>query len=222
MTRHERFWDRIAARYAARPVRDPAAYERTLARVAAHLSSDATVVEFGCGTGTTALRLAPAVARLDATDFSSAMVAIAREKAEAAGAVTVAVFRADLFDPEAVTGPYDTALAFNFLQLTPDLPAALDAISRRLKPGGLFISKTVCLGEKGWRAARLLVGVLKAARIAPPLQFHSIAGLDAAIAAAGFEIIERGVFPERPPARFLVARKAGGLRETSRALPPSP
>ncbi|SEA10257.1 class I SAM-dependent DNA methyltransferase [Rubrimonas cliftonensis] len=203
------FWDRLARRYAARPVRDAAAYARTLERTAAWLSPSDAVVEFGCGTGTTALALAGAAARIDATDFSAGMIAIAREKAEVEGAATVAFTQADLFDAGAVPGPYDAALAFNFLQLMPDLPGALAAISHRLKPGGLLISKTVCIGEPGWRLARVAVRGLKAFGVAPPLQFHQIATLDRAVEDAGFAILERGVFPERPPARFLVARKAG-------------
>jgi hypothetical protein len=47
MTRHERYWDRMAERYAAMRIRDVGAYERTLARTAAWLSPDDNVVEFG-------------------------------------------------------------------------------------------------------------------------------------------------------------------------------
>jgi SAM-dependent methyltransferase len=209
MTPHQKFWDRFAARYAARPIRDVAAYERTLDRAAAWLRPDDAALEVGCGTGTTALRLAGCVRRLDATDFSAAMIAIATERARAAGATNVAFAQADLFDRRAAPGPYDAVLAFNVLQLTPDLPAALAAIAGRLKPGGVFVSKSICLGEPGWRAARAVIGGLKAVGLAPPLRYLTIADLDRAVEAAGFAILERGVFPERPPARFLVARKAG-------------
>lgn len=203
------FWDRLARRYAARAVRDPAAYARTLERTAAWLAPTDIVAEFGCGTGTTALALAGAAARIDASDFSAGMIAIAREKAMAEGVAHVAFSQADLFDAAASPGPYDAALAFNFLQLMPDMPLALAAIARRLRPGGLFISKTICLGEPGWRVVRTVVRGLKAVSVAPPLQFHRIETLDRAVEAAGFAILERGVFPDRPPARFLVARKAG-------------
>jgi SAM-dependent methyltransferase len=209
MTRQERYWDRIAKRYAARRIRDVAAYERTLARTAAWLSPDDYVVEFGCGTGTRALRLAPAVGRIDATDFSTAMIEIATERARALPAGNLAFLRADLFDPEAVPGPYDAALAFNFLQLMDDLPAAMAAAARRLRPGGLFISKSVCLGEGGWRTVRFVVRGLKAFGVLPPIQFLTIAALERSVAEAGFEILERDLHPERPPSLFLVARKAG-------------
>ncbi len=209
MSRHERYWDRMAARYAARSIGNVEAYERTLARTADWLTREDRVVEFGCGTGTTALRLADAVGQLDATDFSAAMIAIAAKKAEDAGVGNVRFRRADVFDAEAVAGPYDAALAFNFLQLMPDLDMALAAVARRVRPGGLFISKSICLGESGLGAMRLAVRGLKAVGVLPPIRFLTIARLEAAVEAAGFEILERGLYPERPPSRFLVARKGG-------------
>ncbi|MGF1659996.1 MAG: class I SAM-dependent methyltransferase [Rubrimonas sp.] len=202
-----KFWDRIADRYAARAIRDAGAYDAAIARTRAHLKPCDHVLELGCGTGTTALRLADAAARIDATDFSTRMIEIATGKARAAGVASVAFSRADLTDPAAAPGPYDAVLAFNLLQLMPDLPAALALIAARVKPGGVFVSKSVCLGEPGWRRARIVVGALRAVGIAPPLRFLRITALDAAIERAGFEIVERGMFPERPPGRFLVARR---------------
>ena len=45
------FWDRIAPRYARRPVSDPDAYEATLARVKTYLSESDSALELGAGTG---------------------------------------------------------------------------------------------------------------------------------------------------------------------------
>lgn len=58
-----RFWDRIARKYASDPIKDTAGYERTLARTRELLTHTDTVLEIGCGTGTTALKLAPSVQR---------------------------------------------------------------------------------------------------------------------------------------------------------------
>ncbi|MDZ4173268.1 MAG: class I SAM-dependent methyltransferase, partial [Hydrogenophaga sp.] len=74
------FWDRIADKYAADPIEDIAGYEATLKRVQDFLSDDQDVLEIGCGTGTTALRLAPLTHRWLATDLSTNMISIARQK----------------------------------------------------------------------------------------------------------------------------------------------
>ena len=135
-----RFWDRIAPRYARAAIADQAGYEKTLQRVSGLLAPTHSVLELGCGTGTTALRLAPHARSLLATDASPAMVAIARERlhAQPTPGLTFAVADADLapFD----TAGYDRVLAFNLLHLLADLDPALAAIAHTLRPGGLFIS----------------------------------------------------------------------------------
>src|SRR5262245_8975198 len=80
-----RFFDRIARKYAAAPISDMEGYERTIDRTRQLLRTSDTVLEVGCGTGTTALKLAPHVARMVATDLAANMIAIAREKAAAQG-----------------------------------------------------------------------------------------------------------------------------------------
>jgi ubiquinone/menaquinone biosynthesis C-methylase UbiE len=208
MTGSARFWDRVARKYAARPVGDPEAYHATLERTKAHLKADQRVLEVGCGTGTTALILAPATGHLTATDVSGEMIAIAREKLSAGDPGNVAFEQAELTPSGLPAGPFDAVLAFNLLHLVEDLPAALQALRGRLVPGGLLISKTVCLG--GWRALLLwpLIAAMRLLGKAPHVAFLKPAEMDRMVAGAGFEIIETGFYPVRSASRFIVARKA--------------
>ncbi|WP_299949696.1 class I SAM-dependent methyltransferase, partial [uncultured Ruegeria sp.] len=80
-----RFWNLMARSYARRPVQNQAAYEYKLNTTSRHLSPQDRVLEFGCGTGTTALIHAPKVAHIDAIDYSSEMISIAQEKAKVQG-----------------------------------------------------------------------------------------------------------------------------------------
>lgn len=203
-----RFWDRAARKYAAGPIADMAGYERTLERIRAYLDGSEMAFEFGCGTGTTALRLAPFVARIVATDISGGMIAIARERA-AEGNHANAVF--EIGTPDTAPWPdesFDVALGFNVLHLVAAREAALGGIHRLLKPGGLFISKTPCLKEMNL-AVRLAVPVMQFLGKAPYVASFSAAELERAIAAAGFEIVERGQHASRGrDARpFFVARR---------------
>ncbi|TIX46041.1 MAG: class I SAM-dependent methyltransferase, partial [Mesorhizobium sp.] len=87
-----RFWDRSSRKYAMGAIADQAGYERTLDRTRALLEPGDRVLELGCGTGTTALRLAGDVQDYLATDISAGMIAIANEK-HAAGPIPALVFR---------------------------------------------------------------------------------------------------------------------------------
>jgi hypothetical protein len=61
MSRSEKFWHSKAQRYAQRPISDEVVYQRNLSETQRRLSSDMSILEFGCGTGTTAVHHAPHV-----------------------------------------------------------------------------------------------------------------------------------------------------------------
>ena len=123
-----RFWDRIAREYAADKISDMAGYERTLERTRHYLNSGHTVLEFGCGTGTTALKLAPSLGQIVATDISSEMIAIAREKADAEGCRNAAFEVATPDMARWSDGTFDAALSFNVLHLVEAREAALKSV----------------------------------------------------------------------------------------------
>ncbi len=206
--RDARFWDRIARKYAKDPIADLAGYERTLEETRRYLKASDSAFEFGCGTGTTALRLASSVGHLTAIDISSEMIAIAREKAATEGVVNVSF---EVATPDASSFPdaaFDVVLGFNVLHLVAARDAALRGVHRVLKPGGLFVSKTPCLAEMN-PAIRLMVPLMQAIGKAPYVAFFSAEQLERAIVDAGFELIERARHgtkgkDTRP---FIVARK---------------
>lgn len=99
-----RFWDRTSRKYAMTTIADPAGYERTLDRTHSLFGSSDRVLELGCGTGTTALRLAANVQSYLATDISTGMIAIAEGKriADPIPALTFRAATAEALRPEDV------------------------------------------------------------------------------------------------------------------------
>lgn len=208
MTANAQFWDRTADRYSRSKIKNMDAYEATLDRVRAYLDRDFHMLELGCGTGTTALLLADAAETITATDISSRMCEIGREKAKSEGVDNVNFVEAAPENAPVREGGYDVVGAFNLLHLLQDRPAAYAAVRARLKPGGLFISKTTCL--KGhYRLLRSIMPLLRVVRLVPYFSALSVEALEAEIEQAGFEIIETGNYPDVPPSRFVVARKTG-------------
>jgi ubiquinone/menaquinone biosynthesis C-methylase UbiE len=204
-----RFWDRTARRYAASPIADAAGYEATLHRVQALLSPVQSVLELGCGTGTTALRLAGHTRQLLATDVSAGMIAIARDKLAAQPLPQLRFEVADAEVPAATGACHDTVLAFNLLHLVSDLDAALAAAVAVLKPGGRLVSKTPCLAEMHPLVTRLLVPLLRAMGQAPAVLVFDAAQLQQAMVRQGLviEAVERHGTQRRDIRVFIVARK---------------
>jgi ubiquinone/menaquinone biosynthesis C-methylase UbiE len=203
-----RFWDRISRKYAKSAIADQTGYERSLDRTRALLGSSDRVLELGCGTGTTALRLAGDVQAYLATDISAGMIAIANEK-HAAGPIPALVFRtatAEALTSEAVQ--FNAVLAFNYLHLVRDLPGTLRGIHALLAAGGLFISKTPCLGDMN-PLIRLALPVMRAIGKAPYVGVFRAADLSQHIDAAGFDILatENHAAKGNDKRPYIVARK---------------
>ncbi len=202
----EQFWDSVADKYAKSPIKDMTAYEKTIERTRAHLSKDDMVLELGCGTGSTALLLAPSVRHITATDISSRMVQIAEEKVEDQGIENVE-FLQSTHTGDALTEPFDAVLAYNYLHLLENPAEEIARVQALLKPGGVFISKTVCLIGR-YRLVRLILPLMRLFRMAPAnVSFLKPEAVDAMMKDAGFQIVETGNYPTAPVAHFVVARK---------------
>jgi SAM-dependent methyltransferase len=211
--RKAEFWDRTARQYAADPIADLAGYETSIRRVQALLSPRHSVLELGCGTGTTALRLAPFAGQFLATDVSAGMIAIAQEKLAAQPVPKLSFAVADADGPIAAPCTFDVVLAFSLLHLVADLDQTLAHAVRALKPGGLLISKTPCIAEMNPLVPRLALPVMRALGKAPNVLCLKGDALAAAVARQGMDIlsVERHSSRGKDVRVFIVARKPAGI-----------
>ena len=183
MSRSSGFWNLIAPMYAKQAVSDQASYARKLAETQALMRPDMNVLDFGCGTGSTALTHAPHVGQITGIDYSHKMIAIAQEKI---GSVPNLSFHVStLTDWDAPDGSYDMILGLNILHLMPDYQDALAKAHRLFKPGGYLVTSTVCMGEFAG-VLKYLLPVLSSLRITPVIAMFSTDKLQADIKAAGF------------------------------------
>jgi 2-polyprenyl-3-methyl-5-hydroxy-6-metoxy-1,4-benzoquinol methylase len=205
-----KFWDKQAESYAKSPIRNEELYNKKLKTTQGYFTPEMEILEFGCGTGTTAIHHAPHVNHILATDVSANMLEIARGKAEAAGLSNLSFKRATLDDLDEAEKRFDLIMGMNIIHLLPSKSEATAKVYSLLKPGGLFISSTPCLADSLWC---LLWPVLKVARwfgLAPLVRMFGTKSLEKTVLEAGF-VIERS---EKLNGSFIVASKpAAGKRE---------
>ena len=206
MNREAKFWDRIAARYAKKPVADEAAYQKKLAKTREYLRPDMQVLEFGCGTGSTALAHAPYVAHVRATDISAKMIEIAQDKADAMNIRNVTFEQATVEELDVAPESQDAVLGLSILHLLADKDAAIAKVHRMLKPGGIFVSSTACLGDT-MKWFKFIGPIGRWFGLIPRVEVFSRDELANSLTASGFEIDYQWQ-PGPGKGVFIVARKA--------------
>ncbi len=205
MRRKTRFWDRVADKYSRQPVANEEAYQHKLAVTREYFKPDMSVLEFGCGTGSTAISHAPYVKHIRATDFSENMIEIAREKAQAANVANVTFECVGVEDIVAADASYDVIMGHSILHLLEDRDAVIAQVRRWLKPGGVFVSSTVCIADKmGW--FRFIAPIGRALGFFPLVRTFKGEELIRALRDSGFHI-DYEWRPEKGLALFVVAKK---------------
>lgn len=199
------FWDLIAKRY-DRQVREDEGYVRAVKRFAKYLSHDDTVLDYACGTGVIAFKIANAVKHVHAIDGSAGMIQLAKERAGEREVANVHFAQQTLFDDGLEIETYDVILAFNILHLLEDPRKALERICELLKAGGLLISSTPCLGETGIALRTLLPLVSKIGLLAYLRKFRT-AELRELLRDTGFDTLQSQVLKRTIPIFYVVGQK---------------
>jgi ubiquinone/menaquinone biosynthesis C-methylase UbiE len=164
------------------------------------------VLEFGCGTGSTAIAHAPHVKHILAIDVSSKMIEIAQRKADAGRVDNVTFRQADIDDIGVPDEGFDVVMGHSILHLVEDRAAVIAKVHRMLRPGGVFVSSTACLGDSQ-NYLKLVLPIAKLFGKAPSVvAFFTTRELVDSLTGAGFEIGHQWQ-PGKGEAVFIVAKK---------------
>ncbi len=207
MTTSTKFWDKIADKYSKQPIADEAAYQKKLQVTQGYFKPDWSVLELGCGTGGTAIIHAPYVKHLRAIDISSEMIKIAKDKAEAQDINNVTFEQLTIEELKTEDCSYDAVLGLSILHLLENKESALAKVDKMLKPGGIFVTSTTCMGD-AYSWFKLIAPIGRALGFFPLVRIFTAQHLIESLTDAGFALDYQWQ-PSKDKAIFIVAKKSG-------------
>lgn len=202
MVKPVKFWDRLATQFDKQTKRFEDSNSKTLTYTKKYLKASDIVLDYGCATGQVAIDISDNVTEVHGIDISSKMIDLAKAKSSERGIKNVNFTQALIFDEQLQKETFDVVLAFNILHFFEDPGAVIQRINELLKPGGLFISATTCMGEKN-SAINALLWLLVKLRLVPYMRHLKNAELDHLISEKNFLVI--GI--EDYSTHFVAARK---------------
>ena len=207
MSQSAKFWDNIAERYSKQPIADEASYQKKLEVTRGYFRPDMEVLEFGCGTGSTAIVHAPYVKHIRAIDISSKMIEIAQGKADAENINNITFEQGTIEDLVVPDRSLDVVLGLSILHLLENKEAVIAKVYQMLKPRGLFVTSTTCLGDTmGW--FKFIAPIGKMLGFFPLVKVFTVNDLEKSLTDAHFSIDYQWQ-PDKGKAVFIVAKKPG-------------
>jgi 2-polyprenyl-3-methyl-5-hydroxy-6-metoxy-1,4-benzoquinol methylase len=208
MDKSIRFWDRVSRNTDRRTSGYDQTVHSILAKTRPYLDPGDVVLDFACGTGTFSCGLAGHVQEVTAIDISSGMLDVAKSKANERQIENVEFVQSAIFDDRHRPESFDVVLAFNILHLLQDAPRVMQRFNDLLRPGGLLVSCTPCLGEKRSPLGVFLV-LLSKLSLVPYLNTLTISSVEELLVSGRFQVVEAETLEHKPPNYFSVAKKVG-------------
>ena len=205
MDQSAKFWDKIAERYSKQPISDQAAYDEKLRVTREYFRPDMEVLEFGCGTGSTAIAHAPYVKHIHAIDISTKMIEIAKGKADVDEVTNITFERSTIDELRVSDQTLDAVLALNVLHLLDNWEEAIAKVHKMLKPCGIFVTNTGCLGDT-MTYMRLILPIGRLLGRMPMVKVFTRRALEDGFTNCGCQIDYQSP-PGKRPAVFIIAKK---------------
>ncbi len=200
----------IASNYdeSEEPFRD--IHRKNLKKTKKYLNPADVVLDFGCGTGNQSLGVAGDVKEVHGIDISSKMIEIAKIKLDPDKNQNIQFTQTTIFDERLKRGSFEVIMAFNILHYLEDTPEVIQRINQLLKPGGLFISSTECMGEESKKLSRCfslgMLFIMSKVRMLSA-KFFKFSELEDLIFNGNFQIVEKEKIKLRHLIFYFIAAK---------------
>ena len=199
-------WDKRARKYDDGIKNHDAVYDKTIESTKALLCRSDVVLDFACASGEISLDIAPHVQRIHGIDTSGKMIELANEKTRIRQIDNTVFDQMGPFDPSLVRHSFSAIIAFSVFHLVDDAPKVLARLNNLMATGGLLITQTPCLGERGW-LFRILISLARKVGIAPYIRSLTITELELLVSSSEFDILESEIWDEKNALQWIVARK---------------
>jgi len=111
-----------------------------------------------------------------------------------------------VFDSRLKPESFDLVTSFYVVHFVPNIDEFFARVYSLLKPGGLYISETACLGEKG-KLLGLFLRLAGSLGLMPKINLLTTAQLEQALEKAGFRLVEKTMFSQINHEYTLFAKK---------------
>jgi 2-polyprenyl-3-methyl-5-hydroxy-6-metoxy-1,4-benzoquinol methylase len=208
MNKSEKFWDKQAENYAKQQQNIQLTDNKDFVNTLKYLNINDMVLDYGCGAGIVSNAIADKVKEIHAIDISSKMIEIAKRITSERNIENVNYAQATIFDERYQKESFNVILAFRILHMLEDTQVVMGRINELLKPGGVFISVTTCMGEKKWAFLSILVFLASKMRIVPQhINMFKLSELEGLMTRENFQIVEYERLKDSVPHYFIVAKK---------------
>lgn len=204
--KERKFWDWFADKYDLFIIKTQSKiYQSILENIDLALKINFDVLEIGTGTGIVPFSIYSKVSSIVATDISSKMIQIAKQKQKDLKVENIDFQVQDCYSLTLPDKSFDLVIATNLLHLLYEPEKALSEVKRVMKDHGLFIGPTFCVGEnKKSKIISSLVGFLSGFKIVNQWSFNDYKNF---ISRNGFIIKKVVEIDGRFPLSYLVLKK---------------
>ena len=202
----EKFWDRAADSFIDHGNDIQLTKNKDFITTLKYLNINDTVMDYGCATGIMSNAIADKVKEVHAIDISSRMIEMAKIKADERHIENIHYAQASIFDERYQKESFNVIIAFRILHVLEDAPMVIRRINELLKPRGVFISVTTCMGS--YRVfLSIIASLLEKVGLLPHLNWFKSTDLQSVITGEEFQIVEYEKMDDRVPNYCIVARK---------------
>jgi 2-polyprenyl-3-methyl-5-hydroxy-6-metoxy-1,4-benzoquinol methylase len=206
----EKFWDKMSNSFEKEEKHPDKFHIKTINNTKKYLDINYIALDYGCATGNNTFEMADKVKKITGIDISSKMIEIANRKASERKIENVDFRKSLIFDERFEKQTFDVIIAFNILHLLEDNQKVIRRLNELLKPNGLFISTTPCLGEKKsflMNFLSLFFLFLNKTGLVPNTRRFKISELENILVDGNFQIIETEKLYHGLTVYYAVARK---------------